>query len=126
MLLVKTYINKSDIHGIGCFADEFISKDTLIWQLSDLELNITKERFKELPDTAQDYLRKFADWDKELGRIIMSFDNDKYMNHSFAPNVRFDNQKTYAVRDIQKGEELTINYYEFDESADDKLHLSLF
>jgi len=126
MLLVKTYIDKSPIHGMGCFADQFIPKDTMIWYMSDLDLMITKERFKKLPETAQDYLRKHGDWDKELQSITMSFDNDKYTNHSFTPNIRYDSQKTFAARDIEKGEELTINYYEFDESADDKLHLSLF
>jgi SET domain-containing protein len=126
MLLVKTYINKSPIHGIGLFAAEFIPKDTLVWKMSDLDLMIEKETFKFLPETAQEYLRKHGDWDKELQKITMSFDNDKFMNHSFTPNIRYDNQKTFAKRDIQIGEEMTINYYEFDESADDKLSLKLF
>jgi len=126
MLLVKTYIDKSTIHGIGLFAEEFIPKDTLVWKMSDLDLMLEKEKFKFLPETAQEYLRKHGDWDKELRKITMSFDNDKFMNHSFTPNIRYDSQKTFAKRDIQIGEEMTINYYEFDESANDKLNLKLF
>ena len=123
MLRVKTYLDKSPIHGIGVFADEFIPKDTLVWEMSSLDMMINKEYFKTLPETAQEFIFIHGDWDKQLQMITMSFDNDKFMNHSFAPNIRFDNQKTFADRDIQKGEEMTINYYEFDESAEDKLKL---
>ena len=30
MLIVNTYLDKSKIHGVGVFADEFIKKETLI------------------------------------------------------------------------------------------------
>ena len=32
MLLVKTYLDKSPIHGIGVFAGETIRKDAKIWR----------------------------------------------------------------------------------------------
>jgi hypothetical protein len=122
MLMVKAYLDKSWIHGIGVFADEFIPKGTLVWIMSDLDMIIDKEHFNWLPETAQEFIRIHGDWDIELQKITMSFDNDKFMNHSFEPNIRYDKtQKTYANRDIPKGEELTINYYEFDERANEKL-----
>ena len=33
MLLVKTYLNKSKINGIGLFAKEFISRGAVVWEL---------------------------------------------------------------------------------------------
>ena len=36
MLLVKTYLDKSLIHGVGVFADEFIKKGTLMWEFNPL------------------------------------------------------------------------------------------
>ena len=33
MLLVKTYLDKSSIHGVGVFAGETIRKDQKIWRL---------------------------------------------------------------------------------------------
>jgi len=36
MFLVKTYLDKSKIRGIGLFADEFIPKGTLIWKFNYL------------------------------------------------------------------------------------------
>ena len=125
MLQVKTYLDKSPIHGIGVFASEFIPKDTLVWAMHDLDMMIDKQYFNALPEIAQEFIRIHADWDKQLQMITMSFDNDKFMNHSFHPNIRNDNQKTFADRDIQKGEEMTINYYEYDEKADEKLQMNI-
>ena len=34
MLVVKTYINKSKIHGFGLFAGENIKKGTVIWKFN--------------------------------------------------------------------------------------------
>ena len=31
MLLVRTYLDKSSIHGLGVFADQVIRKGTRIW-----------------------------------------------------------------------------------------------
>ena len=123
MLYVKTYLDKSSIQGIGVFADEFIPKDTLVWAMHDLDMMIEKQYFNALPEIAQEFIKIHGDWDIQLQKITMSFDNDKFMNHSFTPNIRFVNQRTFADRDIQKGEEMTINYYEFDEKAEEKLKL---
>ena len=32
MLLVKTYLDRSPIHGLGVFAAEFIRKGTRVWR----------------------------------------------------------------------------------------------
>jgi len=126
MLYIKTYIDKSPIHGIGLFAAEDIPKGTLVWQMHYLDMVLEKEDFEKLPKTAQDFIRNHGDWDIRRQQITMSFDNDKFINHSFTPNlddVYYEKtEKTYANRNILKGEEITINYYEFDEHADLKLN----
>ena len=40
MLLVKTYLDKSPIAGIGLFAAEPIAAGTLVWKLSDVDVVI--------------------------------------------------------------------------------------
>lgn len=35
MLKVKTYLDKSDIHGIGVFADEDIEENQIIWKFDE-------------------------------------------------------------------------------------------
>ena len=122
MLQVKTYIDKSSIHGIGLFAEEFIPKGTIVWIMSDLDMILEQEEFDKLPIIAQDYIRKHGDWDIQMQKITMSFDNDKFINHSDKPNLRYNkNQTTESNKDILKGEEITINYFEFDEKASKKI-----
>lgn len=36
----------------------------------------------------------------------------QYINHSFAPNLRLEGRRMFALRDIDVGEELTFNYLE--------------
>ena len=122
MLYVKTYIDKSPIHGIGLFADQKILNGQLVWAMHDLDMCIDKQYFEALPKTAQDFIHKHGDWDIELQKITMSFDNDKFINHSDTPNLDYSkSQRTYANKDIYPGEEITINYYDFDEHASLKL-----
>jgi len=35
-----------------------------------------------------------------------------YLNHSFTPNLRLEDRRMFALRDITVGEELTFNYLE--------------
>ena len=122
MLLVKTYLDKSPIHGFGLFTDEDIPVGTTVWRMSELDMVLEKDDFEKLPETAKSYIRHHGDWDIQMQKITMSFDNDKFINHSFNPNLTYKkDQTTYANIPIKKGEEITINYYEFDESASDKL-----
>mgnify|MGYP001579136708 CR=1 FL=1 len=123
MLQVKTYLDKSPIHGFGLFADEDISKGTIVWRMSSLDMILEQEEFDKLPEVAQAYICHHGDWDIVMQKITMSFDNDKFINHeSNTPNLTYNkNQTTEANRDIKKGEEITINYFEFDEKAMEKL-----
>jgi len=49
MLLVKTYLNKSKIHGIGLYAGQFIPKGKAIYRCSPgLDINLSKKQFNKL------------------------------------------------------------------------------
>ena len=48
-------------------------------------------------------------------------DNARYTNHSYIPNTMAKGKKTLAARDIEAGEEITENYYTFDDLALSKL-----
>ena len=49
-------------------------------------------------------------------KMALAMTNCQFMNHSYTPNVRYeynyrnDSIKFIAIRDISKGEELTMNY----------------
>jgi SET domain-containing protein len=113
MLLVKTYLDKSPIHGIGVFAGQFIRKDTKIWRfVIGYDRYYTPKQFARLPKPARDHLKQHAyRW---AGEILFSVDNDAHMNHSDNPNTYLKNGYALARRNIRKGEEITNDYREFE------------
>jgi uncharacterized protein len=65
----------------------------------------------------QTVLGKFAfGWDDAKGSVAIALGAGSFLNHSYAPNVASDKDVRgrrivfSAVRDIARGEELTINY----------------
>lgn len=95
MILKKYKTDISPIAGKGIFAKKDIPKDNTIG------LAIIKKRNTGIPN--KDYKRK------KLG---------KYVNHSPKPNLKLKKKinKIYYIskKKIKKGEELTINYNNFD------------
>jgi SET domain-containing protein len=113
MLLVKTYLDRSPIHGLGVFAAEFIGKGTRIWRYVDgFDRVYSQKEFARLPKTARDYIRNHGY--RMDGEILLTADNDRHMNHSDDANTCIKGWYTVARRDIAEGEELTSDYREFD------------
>jgi uncharacterized protein len=115
MLTVRTYIDKSSVHGFGLFAAEFIPKDKLIWELDVvLDLIIKQDKYEKLPLLAKEYFDWFGYYSESRGGWILCFDNARFVNHSKSPNT-YGVGNTIALQDIQIGEEITENYYIFNE-----------
>lgn len=122
MLLVKTKLKQSEIHGLGVFADEFIPKGTKTWEFnSRFDLSFSKEEVESLPEHAKLEVKIHAYVDKETGTYRLCSDNAKFMNHSSEPNVLSENNYDVALRDILPGEELTCDYSAFDAESSEKL-----
>lgn len=111
MNLVKTYIDRSPIQGIGLFAAEFIQKGKLTWEYGICDKTWTKIEFEQIKSTLTqielDYILRYS-YDEE-DSIIFCGDDSKYTNHSYDANI---DREGRAVRDIQIGEEITNNYKE--------------
>jgi len=123
MLLVKTIIKPSSIHGIGLFADQDILKGTVIWKFSPgLDLEINHLDFEKLNQYEKDIILFFGFHSKKTGNYHLSFDNVRFINHSANGNISIEtkiNDIEYpliANIDIKKGDELTQNYFEFDDN----------
>jgi SET domain-containing protein len=132
MLLVKTMIKESPIHGVGLFADQFISKGTEIWRFTPgFDLRFTKEQILSFPDSLQRYIYKYAWRGKKSKLYCFSSDNGKYFNHSEDPNVLSEYREneeevvTVAIKDIRQGEEILDNYMSFADTSDDNLLFEL-
>ena len=135
MLYVKTKLKESPIHGIGCFADEDISRGTLIWKFTkDYDQEFPKDYPGKLYATSREQFLKYAYISRTTGNYILCTDDARFFNHSDSNNVinirsvswpwsNEDEQEgiDIALRDIKAGEELTYDYNVFQPSIDGEL-----
>ena len=113
MLLVNHYLEKSSIHGLGVFASELIPKGTKVWEFTPgLDREWTPEEFNQLSEQAQQYILHYGWLDPITNMHRFPFDNDRFINWSNNPNVGGTSNEIFALRDIQKGEELTFPFEE--------------
>jgi len=123
MLLVPTRLAQSALHGLGVFAVAPIAKGTAIWRFaSGLDMEFDPAIVDTLPAHVQTFFSHYGYLDRNMKRIILCFDDARFVNHSDTPNVATDYaQDAYgldaALRDIAAGEELTMDYGGFEESA---------
>lgn len=125
MLLVKTVLKYSPIHGLGCFADQDISRGTIVWRFDQgIDLVFTESELTGLPDSFREFLKIYAysPMQEEKKRFILCIDHARHMNHSDDPNLmETPDGLNVANRDIKAGEELTCDYREFDQDFRNKL-----
>jgi uncharacterized protein len=120
MLLVRTYLDKSTIEGIGVFANEFIPKGTIVWRFNSHLDRILYEQ-DSFSKIEWEFLNRYAYYDKQLNNWILPADNDRFTNHSDNPNTGPLELEVVALKDIQKGEEITIDYFNIDRYSDQKI-----
>lgn len=117
---VYVRIGQSKIHGVGLIAIVRIKKDTDLFPNDQSELtwikvdNLQKMRpaYRKLYD---DFCVRKGDaygCPHNFNELTVSW----YLNHSELPNVRCDSKyHFFAIRDIQVGEELTVDYRTYSE-----------
>lgn len=125
MLMVKTYVGKSPIHGLGLFAAEPIEKDQEVSRfVPGFDSICEAALFATLPPSAQVFLRCYgfplAMLAEQLGRPpsellggwALEVDNMRFCNHSDTPNLS-STGPVRALRDISENEELFQRYYDY-------------
>jgi hypothetical protein len=127
MYLVKTYIERSSIDGVGVFSDENITSGQRVWELNRyVDIVLPESEFDSLPEIAKIEYSHSAYHSERLQSWVLCCDNSKYTNHSLEKqNIQFeymedsDDLVGIAMRDIQISEELFVDYREFDQSMKD-------
>jgi len=119
LLLVKTRLGVSDIHGIGVFAAESITKGTIVWRSDPhIDIRLTPEQIDNLAAPAREQIRKYTYREKCSGLYVLCGDDARFFNHSAQPNCldicSNGDDITIAARDIAEGEEITCDYSLFD------------
>ncbi len=110
-LFEQVSVKDSPLHGKGIFSNQFIPADTLILVIKGEEIDGTEcERRENEEDNV------YIFWNGEDSYIdTNNSDKIKFINHDCKPNCYVDNDEEdnlclYALRDINKDEELTIDY----------------
>lgn len=129
MMLVKTRVGPSGIHGMGLMAAEFIARGTPVWRFQPgFDHDFSPGQFDQLPALARDHTRWFCFVSRVNGHVILSGDHACFINHSLSPNSgapagALVPVTTVALKDIGAGEEITCNYFDYDADTPWKLGL---
>jgi SET domain-containing protein len=93
-------VRPSRIHGFGLFAQAFIPAEG---HIGDYAGPLVQEDGRYVLWVEEDD----GSWSGVDGRNVL-----RYMNHSSSPNAELYGVELYALRDIERGEEITIHYGE--------------
>jgi hypothetical protein len=130
MLMVKTIVKESTIPGagLGLFADEFIKKGTVTWRFCpNFDQILHEEDLLRLSIPARYQFLKYCYKSKEDDHYVLCGDDERFINHSDNPNIvdeLIPEKEPFSIaeRDINPGEELFCNYFDFDANAEMKLN----
>ncbi len=115
---VFTRIARSRIHGVGVIAIRHIKKGTKIFFGDDAPIVwVDRSKVKLIEPELRRLYDDFCIVNNDLYGCPKNFNQLTvawYLNHSDKPNVRADiHYDFYALRDINKGQELTVDYDSF-------------
>ncbi|MFC5408466.1 SET domain-containing protein [Larkinella bovis] len=112
MIHPDTYINVTP-KGLGLFAKRRFERGAILWIADDIDAKIPLSDYLALDAIQQQKLNVYSYLDYQ-NRVIIPWDEGKYVNHSCAPNstgiLEFDNI-SIAYRTIEADEEIVEDYY---------------
>ena len=89
----------------GLFANEKITKGTIIWKLDSSEKQLTKKERDDLPECKKRLAFQYHN------KYIVVHDGSQFMNHSCTPNTWWTaDDELSAMKDINADEEVTYDY----------------
>jgi SET domain-containing protein len=129
MLLVKTELRENE-NGIGVYTLQHIPYGTAVSKFMEgVDMVLDPDKLMELPLVCKEWIADRAYKNAINGRYELGADNSTFLNHSWKNNIttsllynretKETTYRTWANRDIEIGEELTVNYNDF-EIVDDK------
>ena len=120
-------IRPSPFGGLGVFAKTRIPKGTIWWRSNQCNiLTLNEDQYNILvSSTTSQYtnnilsgILNFCFFWKSRKCLALILDDGRYVNHSSTPNsIDWDSQDnccSYALRDIDSGEEIVENYFRYD------------
>jgi SET domain-containing protein len=122
----KIILKSSPVHGIGVFALQKIPKGSRDFFFSDggKWIKVPIQEVEKLPVHARELVETYCLFDEESYFVpeqgFNMIDPVIYLNHSSHPNIISVNEgeKFEALKDIEAGEELLLNYNEIVEGME--------
>ncbi|MDZ4839887.1 MAG: SET domain-containing protein-lysine N-methyltransferase [Bacteroidota bacterium] len=114
MLHPDTYVKETE-KGNSVFAKREFKKGEILWIADDFDGNISIEHYKSLDAFSKLKVNRYCYLDSKH-RVIIPWDEGKYVNHSCNPNsagINNYDSVSIAVRDIYKDEEIQEDYYAY-------------
>ena len=113
MFLINTYLDKSKIQGVGVFSKENVKKGDKIKEVRpEFELRFNSTNLPKMPLALANFIQTHA-YEEDENEFCLGIDNEKYLNHSDNPTV---DEEGYALKNIAIGDEITIDYNNFDDN----------
>ena len=106
------YVGPSDIDDRGVFSTQPIPEGSIIEVCAVIVID--RDEMEYLKKT--ELYNYYFDWDEEERSGAIALGYGSLYNHAYLPNAeyildkKFNRLEFYAIRDIEAGEEITINY----------------
>jgi len=114
---IQYAIEHVGLKGLGIICKQFIKKGTVVYDLmKDNRVIIVKDSelnaYLKTVDAVEVLSHGFC---FEDNFVDLMYSDERFTNHSFEANVQWNTEelKSFAVRDILPGEEITENYGEY-------------
>lgn len=111
MLTFNFSIKDSQIEGAGkgLFTTDFVPRKKILAFPNQKHTLYTQEQLDQMPD---DSIHKVSAirWFEDIYSSDIEWSEESHFNHSFTPNCLWHFGMIFALRDIEPGEELTLNY----------------
>lgn len=105
--------------GLGLFAKEFIPNSSVVWEYKKgFDIRFAPEQMNELNEAQKEHFIKYA-WLEQMANDDQEYyycnaDLCGFTNHSKNPNISSRGHYTIAIKNIEIGQEILIDYSEFD------------
>jgi len=114
MMMVRTELRPSPIHGLGVFLLEPVKMGGLIWRFdARIDRVYSADEIASLPPHVQEYLHTYCTFHEPTGLYVLCGDNGRFFNHSETPSTvsnAISFGEDHAARDLAVGDELTSDY----------------
>lgn len=112
MLLVKTRVAPSRIHGLGVMAAEPVRAGEPVWRFEPgLDLVLPRPEVERRPAAFRTYVETYGYLSPEFpDAYVLSCDHAKFLNHAEEPNTVITGRVTLARCDLAEGDEITCDY----------------